>query len=351
MSNVVGSEIVKFSPTGTATFRFGSFGDDDVNLNAPFGLSVDSLGQIYVADVINQKVKKFDSSGNFLVKFCAVEVSTSVFCDTPRDVDLDSHANVYIADTNHGRILKYDSEGNLLTIIDKDSSGFGQAFSPFGLAVSESGDTVYVTDVGNGRVLVFAATAAPDTIPPETAILSVKDIKGNDVEDGALTLSTSITFTFSGLDNIDGPADLRFECDLDGEDIAECDSPLQYSNLQVDHLHTFEVRAIDTSKNVDPSPSAFSWKILSPSGAIKELKEKVHSYDLKKGVEKHLLVPLKKAARLLDDENTTNDKRVCVKLDNFIHKVDRNESKGRISSTQSDELKQLSEAIHAYLGC
>jgi len=51
-----------------------------------------------------------------------------------------------------------------------------------------------------------------------------------------------------------------FECRIDGGEFAPCDSPKEYSGLS-ESSHTFEVRAIDGSFNVDPTPASYTWTI------------------------------------------------------------------------------------------
>ncbi|MDD5225316.1 MAG: fibronectin type III domain-containing protein [bacterium] len=60
-----------------------------------------------------------------------------------------------------------------------------------------------------------------------------------------------------------------FECKLDAGGWISCVSPNIYNGLS-DGGHTFEVRAIDGSGNVDPTPASFSWTIdtIPPDTAI-----------------------------------------------------------------------------------
>jgi hypothetical protein len=105
-----------------------------------------------------------------------------------------------------------------------------------------------------------------DNIPPDTIITSAVDGNNVRLNNGDSTDSNKITFTFTGTDNV---AVAGFECRLDSSneaDFAPCTSPITYNNLNAG-VHTFEVRAIDTSGNKDPTPASFSWKILvSPTG-------------------------------------------------------------------------------------
>ncbi len=51
-----------------------------------------------------------------------------------------------------------------------------------------------------------------------------------------------------------------FRCRIDGGAPTDCSSPQMINGL-VDGNHAFEVRAIDTSNNEDPSPATFAWRI------------------------------------------------------------------------------------------
>jgi hypothetical protein len=47
--------------------------------------------------------------------------------------------------------------------------------------------------------------------------------------------------------------------------------------------HTFEVRAVDTQGNVDPTPASFTWTILTPTQAIQKLINTINSFHLPRG--------------------------------------------------------------------
>ena len=94
-----------------------------------------------------------------------------------------------------------------------------------------------------------------DTIQPDTSITSALDHKGDSVPSGGTTHSPTIKFTFTGTDNA-GVA--GFECSLDGSLFTPCTGTVTYDKLP-NGIHTFQVRAVDTSGNVDPLPATFSW--------------------------------------------------------------------------------------------
>ena len=79
-----------------------------------------------------------------------------------------------------------------------------------------------------------------DTRPPETEIVS-----------GPEELTTDSTPTFEFSSDEQGS---RFECSIDGGSFTACSSPFTTPTL-TSGAHTFVVRAIDASGNVDPSPA------------------------------------------------------------------------------------------------
>jgi hypothetical protein len=87
-----------------------------------------------------------------------------------------------------------------------------------------------------------------DTTPPETTI----DSKPTDPSG-----SSTAAFTYSS--NEPGST---FQCALDGAAFASCPSTgVTYSGL-AEGAHTFQVRAIDSSNNVDPTPAGYSFSVV-----------------------------------------------------------------------------------------
>ena len=93
-----------------------------------------------------------------------------------------------------------------------------------------------------------AATIPADTTPPETTISSAPP---------TTTTSTSAGLTFSSTESSS-----TFECQIDGGAWATCQSPKSYSGLALG-AHTFSVRAIDPAGNVDASPAAVTWTVVT----------------------------------------------------------------------------------------
>lgn len=99
--------------------------------------------------------------------------------------------------------------------------------------------------LGAARALVIDG-AAPDTA-----------ITGHPTDPSP---STAATFSFTGTDP--GAAGVgSFQCALDAGPFQTCASPAAFAGPLADGPHTFQVRAIDTLGNVDPTPATFGWTV------------------------------------------------------------------------------------------
>ena len=96
-----------------------------------------------------------------------------------------------------------------------------------------------------------------DGTPPQTLITNLKP--------ASLSNDRNPTFGFSGTDNVTDVSALTFECNLDyGVKWTLCGTAgnptTTYSDL-ADGSHTFQVRGMDDSGNVDPNPPSYTWTI------------------------------------------------------------------------------------------
>jgi hypothetical protein len=93
-----------------------------------------------------------------------------------------------------------------------------------------------------------------DTTPPQTTI-----------DSGPADPSTSSTASFTYESNEPGSS---FECSLDGAAFSPCPaSGISYASLAAGP-HTFQVRAIDTSANVDPTPAGYSFSVVLSAAVL-----------------------------------------------------------------------------------
>ena len=91
-------------------------------------------------------------------------------------------------------------------------------------------------------------------VPPDTEILSGPD---NPTE------ATSATFHFNATE-----AEASYECSLDGEAFVDCEPPMLYEGPLAAGEHVFQVRAVDSEGNVDPTPDEYRWTIEAPADLL-----------------------------------------------------------------------------------
>jgi sugar lactone lactonase YvrE len=232
---------------GNGTFGFS--GDNSpaiiAQLNRPAGVAVDSAGNLYIADLGNQRVRKVSNgvittvAGNGTPGFSGDNgPATSAQLTFPAGLAVDSAGNLYIADGFNGRIRKV-SNGVITTVAGNGRAGFsgdnGPATSaqlsfPSGVAVDSAGN-LYIADelnnrireVSNGVITTVAgggsligenglATSAQLNLPEDLAVdsvgnLYISELRSNrirKVSNGVITtVAGNGTAGFSG-DN--GPA-------------------------------------------------------------------------------------------------------------------------------------------------
>ncbi len=155
--------IQKFNSSGDFLAKWGEFGTGDGQFKYPYGVSNDSLGNVYVADADNHRIQKFDSNGDFLSKWGSKGTGNSKF-NNPLDLSIDRKGNVYVADTVNNRIQKFDSDGgfisawgsycNLSSNQDNPEICDGLFNGPQGVGVDLNGN-VYTTEGQNHRIQKF----------------------------------------------------------------------------------------------------------------------------------------------------------------------------------------------------
>ena len=153
VADISNNRIQKFDINNAYLTKLGSWGSGDGQFAGPSDIAVDSSGNIYVADAYNDRIQKFSSSGAFLTKWGSYGSGDGQFA-SPSGIAVDSSGNVYVTDASNSRIQKFDSSGTFITKWGSYGNGIGQFYQPWGIAV-DSSDNIYVGDVSNRRIQKF----------------------------------------------------------------------------------------------------------------------------------------------------------------------------------------------------
>jgi hypothetical protein len=166
--------IRKITSAGTVSTLAGGAGISGVadgtgsaaRFSSPRGIAVNSAGDIYVADTGNQTIRKVTPAGVVTTLAGAARLTGSIDgtssaarFNSPFGVTVDSSGNVYVADTNNHTIRKITSTGVVTTLAGTvgssgsvDGAGSAARFkNPYGVTVDSSG-SVYVSDSGNNTI-------------------------------------------------------------------------------------------------------------------------------------------------------------------------------------------------------
>ena len=143
----------------------------DANLSGPASVAADPMGNVWIAERFNHRVRRVDSggfietvAGSFLDGFAGDGGrATHAALNGPRGVAVDELGRVYIADTGNHRVRVVDIDGTISTVAGTGESGFSRDGGPgFRTMLSSPGDValdnhghLYIADTGNHRIRVL----------------------------------------------------------------------------------------------------------------------------------------------------------------------------------------------------
>jgi len=121
----------KISPAGIVTTVAGSgrpgFRGDGgpataARLNAPYGLAVDAVGNLYIADLGNARIRKVSADG-IISTLAGGGDADAGRLSQPRNVALDAAGNVYFSDFGGHSVYRLTTDGGLSRIAGNGRGG------------------------------------------------------------------------------------------------------------------------------------------------------------------------------------------------------------------------------------
>lgn len=210
------ARLMNGSPATSAPLRF------------PISVAVDAGGNLYIADEVDNRIRKVDTSG-IISTYAGTGISgysgdggpaTQATLDTPSKIAFDASGNMYIADEGNAVVRRIGADGNINTVAGNglpfysgDNGPATQAqIDPVSVAVDTQGN-VYIADGLNYRIRKVDTNGIITTIA------------GNGTEG------------FSGDNGAATSAEIDFVTDLAVDTTG---------NLYLADFYNYEVRKIDT---------------------------------------------------------------------------------------------------------
>ena len=151
---------------GTQGLADGS--GESARFNSPAGVAVDALGNVFVADTGNHRIRMITADGEVSTVEGGAPASADLGLDRPSGLVVDVAGNIFIADTGNHRIVMITEDGEVVTIagesgVSGTANGIGDAArfnEPFGIAMDYHG-RLFVTDTGNRSIRIITQVATP----------------------------------------------------------------------------------------------------------------------------------------------------------------------------------------------
>jgi sugar lactone lactonase YvrE len=153
---------------GTSANPGGYNGDsraaNTAQLNAPWGIAIDNANNVYIADQLNSRVRKVTAStglistvaGSGTVGVAVNGPALSTPLGYPYGLTLDSAGNIYVSDQRFNLALKISMSGTLAQMAGSQTFAYSDGpasssylFAPAGLAVDGSGNLFVAEQKGN----------------------------------------------------------------------------------------------------------------------------------------------------------------------------------------------------------
>ena len=148
-------------------------------LDYPTGVAVDSSGNIYIADQENHRIRKVDGTSGLISTVAGTGTGgyngdgiTAITAELyyPFGVAVNSSGNIYIGDYGNQRIRKVDGTSGLISTVagtgtygyngDGITATTAELGYPIGVAVDSSGN-IYIADYQNHRIRKVNGTSGP----------------------------------------------------------------------------------------------------------------------------------------------------------------------------------------------
>lgn len=174
--------ITTIAGTGAAGYNGDGIAATSAQLNLPFEVAVDTLGNVYISDNTNHRIRKIAAGSGIISTIAGTGIggyigdgmaATSSEIQYPGGLALDLAGNIYIADQYNHRIREVNAATGIISTIagtgvasywgDGGAATSAELSYPNYIHVDDTGN-VYVTDNGNHRIRKINTSGVINTV-------------------------------------------------------------------------------------------------------------------------------------------------------------------------------------------
>ena len=145
------SRVQKFDSTGNFLIEWGNRGSSDGEFGHPTGIAV-SDEFVFVVDNKNHNIQKFTLDGEFVSKWGGFGKDNGFF-KSPRGITVSDDESVYVVDSGNARIQKFTLDGEFISGFGQSGKRGGNFVTPVDIAINS--DKIYVTDPNQNKIIIF----------------------------------------------------------------------------------------------------------------------------------------------------------------------------------------------------
>ena len=145
------SRVQKFDSNGNFLDEWGSRGSNSGEFGHPTGIAV-SNEFVFVVDNKNHNVQKFTSDGEFISKWGGFGNDNGLF-KSPRGIAISDDKFVYVVDSANARIQKFTFDGEYISHFGQSGQRGGNFVTPVDIAINSN--KIYVTDPNQNKIIIF----------------------------------------------------------------------------------------------------------------------------------------------------------------------------------------------------
>ncbi len=124
------------------------------NFGAPFAAAVDKDGNLYVTDMLNNRVEVFDADGNFVRTWGKIGDGVGEF-GRPKGIAVDSDGHIWVADEALDRVTIFGNDGTVLLAFGTHGKIASQFKGLVGITIDKANRVFTVELYPTGKVQIF----------------------------------------------------------------------------------------------------------------------------------------------------------------------------------------------------